>query len=443
MDFVRLGERYTTDYIPDKLIEGYNSLVWTERFGTHGDFELKSFDVDGLKALLPEDTLVSHLETKEVMQVETHSIDMVGEGEDAQPEITIKGRQVSTIFEHRWVEAPYQKKRKMRMKYSSTSAACVLIVNAIDNGSGKDLTRGDTDPDTEIEKNDYSWTTLDRIPNIAVTESVPAEGAQRWWKLQEGILYPQLMRILDSQDLGIRTIRPISPNPATVITVRSALADRGEIVRTYNSDVTGLRFDIYQGVDRSGSVQFSQLQGHLDKPQYLTSTQDYKTVVEMQSGEITISDVYRSGQSGLTGWRRRTMPFDAGTPEIPDPPEKPEELRKNATRAEKLARADAMDIWLDKMAKWRNKRDRIVSDFKEESIEEAKRELKKHRKVDLFAGDISTLSPYKYKTHYDLGDTVMLFGDYGKTSKMVVSEYVRTEDVNGDRGFPGLVAPDA
>lgn len=441
MDFVRLGERYTANYIPDKLIEGYNSLIWTERFSQLGEFELKSYDVDGLGALLPEDTLVSHLETREVMQVETHEIEMEGEGVDAVPVITIRGRSASSILEHRWVESTYQKKRRMRRSYSSTSAAAVLLVNAVDNASGKDLTRGDTNAETP-ELNDYGWTTLDVIPNVAVTEAVPSEGPLRWWQLEEGILYPQLMKILERDDLGLRCLRPVSPNPATVITVYADLARRGTIVRTANPNVTQLQFDIYAGVDRTGTVKFSQLQGHLDKPTYLTSSREVKSLAEIKSGEVQVSDVYLSNShAALTGWRRRTLEFDAGTPELPPAPEKPEELKKNATKAERDARADAMDKWIDDMAKWRNKRDAIVADFRAEATEAAKQELKAKRRVNMFSGDVSLSSPYIYKTNYDLGDIVMLNGDYGKSAVMRVSEYVRTEDANGDRGFPGLVEP--
>jgi hypothetical protein len=311
----------------------------------------------------------------------------------------------------------------------------------VDNASGKDLTRGDDDPDTKIERNDYSWNTKDVIPNVAVTESVAVETSTRWWQVEEGILYPQLMSILVDADLGLRCMRPVSPNPATVITVQSALATRGTVVRTANPDVSQLRFDIYQGVDRSSTVQFSRLQGHISKPQHLDSERDYANVVEIKSGEVTLSDVYEEGQVSATGWTRKIMDFDAGSPELPPEPEKPAELKSNATAAQKQNRREAMDEWIDDYAKWKNKRDRIVADFKEEQLLAAKRELKKRRRVNMFSGDISALSPYVYQKDYYLGDAVMLFGDYGKSAKMIVDEYVRTEDAGGDRGFPGLVEP--
>lgn len=449
MDFVRLGPPYNTEFLPDKLIEGYNSLIWTERFQAFGEFQLKTYDIYEMLTALPEDTLVSHLDTRHVMMVETHSIEMVGEGADARPELTVRGRSAELILDHRFVEGTYGKKRRLRKKLGAVGAGITLIYNAIDNASGKDVTRGDDDPDTEFAVNDYDWTTKDKIPGIAITDSVTASQESRWWQLKEGMLYPQLMKILTDQDLSIRVLRPGSPNPATVATVQAfPIAERGVINRVYTEDVTSLRFDIYNGVDKSSSVKFSHLQGHLDQPAYLMSNLDFKTIVEMRAGEgVRIRDIARipadgeENQADFTGWRRRVMDFDAGSPEIPEAPEKPKEPRANATPAQRAAYREDLDNWQDKYARWKNKRDRIVDDFTEEEIKNARRALKKRKRIDMFVGSVSDLSPYQYKTHYDLGDTVTLNGDYGKSAKMLVVEYVRTEDVNGDRGYPGLVTP--
>lgn len=443
MDFVRLGPAYSTDYMPDILIEGYNSLAWTERYLDVGDFELKSFDVEGMKAILPENTLVSHLETQHVMIVETHEINMVGEGADAQPEITIRGRSATTILEHRYVEALYQKKRRLRRRYSAMGAAAVLIYNAVDNNSGADLTRGDTDPDTELVRNHYPWNTKDVIPNVVITETVAEEGEGRWWKVEKGMLLPQLQRIMGNQDLGIRCLRPILPNSLKVLSVKRNLVERGVLIRELKQNVRGLRFDIYKGVDRTKDVKFSLLQGHLDDAQHLTSEKDFKTVCEIASGAVAIADVDRGPvQQAYEGWRRRTTFIDAGTPEIPDPPEKPEELNSNATKEERAARERAMDAWKIKYGKWKNKRDAEIEDFVEESRKEARQALKNTRRVKLFTGKASPLAPYSYGIHYNLGDKVEIVDERGRSTDMIITEFIRTEDANGDLGYPGLILPE-
>lgn len=437
MDFVRLGGRYTTSYLPDYLIEGYSSLIWTERFEDPGEFEVRTVDVDRVSALLPEDTLVSHLDTQEVMIVETQEIE---ENANGHAELVVKGRSADSFLENRFVEATYQKKRKMRYPYSATSAAAVLIYNAICNNTGRDLSRGDSNAETP-ELNDYPYTTLDQIGNVIVTESVQAEGPVRNWLLEEGMLYPQLREILNMQNLGLRTMRPSGGTGGNMVGIKAQLAERGVPVRTAVSNVQSLRFDIYQGVDRRNSVQFSRLQGHFDKAKYLQSNRDFRTVCEVKS-EFDGADIYRNGtEAAYTGWRRRTMEYDGGAPEIPPEPEKPEELRKNATKKEKEDRAEEMDKWLTKHAKWKNKKNAIVAEFRAENSQKALGELRKARRTSMFSGDISALAPYQFKTHYNLGDIVTLFGDYGRVQPMIVSEHVRTEDRSGDRGFPGLVAP--
>ena len=439
MDFVRLGLAYSTSYIPDMIIEGYNSLVWHEKHVDGGQFELKSFDVQGLMQLLPEDTLVSHLETKEVMQVLNHTINVVGEGEDARPEITITGKSATDILAHRWVEGTYGKRRYMRHRYTATSAACVLIWQAVNNTTGKDVTRGDTVSGGEPE-NDYSWNTLDAIPNVVVTESVSSEGSVGGRILEQGMLLPQLQTLLSHQDLGIRCLRPVLPNTMTVISVDSALATRGIIRRTSVDNTPSLCFEVYDGIDRSETVKFSQLQGHIASPEYVISSENLKTHVEMKSGVAEIFDVYRPGDSGLAGWRRKTMEFDAGSPEIPAEPARPRRPKSNATRAQKNAYAQAYDSWYDRWQTWNDRRHTIITDFRNDSSAYALAKMKlENSRIRVISGDISDVSPYQYKVHYNLGDYVTLVGDYGITSKVMVKEYIRTEDANGDRGYPGLV----
>lgn len=446
MDLVRLGlPPYDSSpkYVPDALIEGYSSAIWTERFFTPGEFEIKTADVDRMAALLPEDTLISHLDTEEVAMVENHTIE---DDEEGVPTLTITGRTLDLMLEHRFVEAKYKKKRSMRRTYSATGALAVLLWNAFDNPSGKDVTRGDPDADDNAE-NDYDWNTLDRVLNACITDSAADDGKVRDWFLEEGMLLPQVAKMLNFGDLGIRVLRPGKLATAQVVTVKSNLADRGDILRTNTSGITQLRFDIYQGLDRSHTqsvnprVIFSVLQGDITEAQYARSKKDLKTIVEVMSS-VSIPDQARNTtERNYSGLQRRVHAMDAGEPDIPDAPEKPDDLRKNATKEEKEAHKDAIDAWLDKMATWKNRRTTKINKFKAAAIDDAQAELKKQRRLKMFSGNISPVAEYQYKTHYNLGDTVSLYGDYDQVQKMIVAEYVRTEDENGDRGYPGLVLP--
>lgn len=425
MDVFRLGPAGSIDYIPDMLIEGYDSMIWTERFQTPGEFELKTPRVKETLDLLPEMTLISTRESKEVMMVENRLIE---QDESGNWTLTVSGRSVTAFLEHRHVEGPYSKRRKLARKYSATGALSVLIWNVIDNHTNKDVTR----------EGDFVWTDKDKIPNVSVSESVPVTGDLRNWWVEEGPLYPQLDKIMLRGELGLRTIRP-TPNSGnmTKVSIESALASRGDIIRTLVVNPTSLRFDIYEGLDRSHTqtsnpvVGFNYIQGDIDNDKYLFSNQDYKTACEVMTG-VGGKDVYRSGDATLSGWARRVMSFDGGEPEYKK--EKPTYPGKNASNTEQTK-------YDDDLAEWKNNKAAIDAEFLVDVEDDAIRALKKQRRVKLFSGDISPLAPYAYNTHYKLGDYVTLYGAYSQTERMVVSEYVRTEDAEGDRGYPGLVLP--
>jgi hypothetical protein len=45
-----------------------------------------------------------------------------------------------------------------------------------------------------------------------------------------------------------------------------------------------------------------------------------------------------------------------------------------------------------------------------------------------------------YKTDFDVGDIISVFGDYNETTKMRITEYVEIEDETGQKGYPTLSA---
>lgn len=444
MDVVTLGPKGDTNYVVDVLVEGYNSMIWHERYQEPGEFELKTPYILKTRDLLPRGTLISHLETREVMMVEDHAIGIDSEG---RPELTVTGRSLDFFSENRYVNTKYQKKRKMAQQYRPLGAALVLLWQAFDNSSGKDVTRA----------GDWNWNTLDAIPNVAIADGTfsPVGAVKNRW-LSEGLVYPQLLSFLVRGDLGVRMVRPPSKNKQ-IVTIDTTTDGKGNISRNTVATTNQLIFEVYQGVNRSETqtdnekVVFEFDQGDIDNAQYLWSIKEYKTACELMSS-INIDDVFRrDNEADFTGLDRRVMTYDAGTPEYPDEPAKPEPpkpIKTTATQTEKDQYDKdiddynkAVDDWTPKHDVWLLQKQQIDSDFRDDASEDALKELKKTRMKTVFSGDISPFSKYKYKQDYDLGDTVTLNGNYGQQDDMVVSEYVRTEDAEGDRGYPGLIVP--
>lgn len=81
-----------------KLIENYDSLIWTERYNTVGDFQIVTGNIEPFLQKLPEGTRLTLRDSNHVMVVETHKI----ERKKNQPQkLTITGRSFESILDRR------------------------------------------------------------------------------------------------------------------------------------------------------------------------------------------------------------------------------------------------------------------------------------------------------------------------------------------------------
>jgi hypothetical protein len=389
MDVLRLDPG---TYIPNELVEGYSSLIWTERYQTAGEFQMKIPNITYARELIPEGSYITLLDSREVMIVETHTID---KNDDGIPELTIVGRSFETFLENRDL---------------STSA-----VNNVDSdGDGtvdaqyfpQQLTTAEMAAYflwNDVVSNPSGTPTPDWIPNLVVSDSTVSQDlritreAEVW-----GEKYAKVLELLQTGGFGLRNIRPVSTNASLISFNTSYLP-----VRTSTPSVSQLRLDLYSGLDRSRyqSVNNSMVLRYdaddLTKPQYLFTLKDFKNVALVKTGDGNRT-FYSAGASAATsGTDRRVLLVDAS--DIP-------------------YTAGTTD----------------QASFESTVQTRALAELAKHNQKILFAGEMSPTAAYKYNVDYSLGDLVTLMGDYDFEQTMRVSEFVRTEDKDGDRGYPTL-----
>jgi len=426
-----------SDWLPDKIIEGYTSFIWTERFLEPSEFQLKTQLIDSTRISLPEGSLISHRETDEVMLVETHAI---GYDSDRVPELTVTGRSLESFLENRiltgdmqvngleevvvndndtpnntaddkneTIDIPSASKWRMLKQYQSASAAALVIwnhvvqVNPVITGANRK--RGNA---TGSEP--YVGNTADILPDVIVTLSNVGQEDQREWFLEMGTVHERVLGILTSANLGLRAIRPLTPTPeASVVSFDS---EGARIINNVASP-DKLRFDIYDGVDRSerqttrSFVQFNYEAGHINAASYLFTVKGKKNVVLMDST--------------LTGIRPR-----ANDDVLPD------SLRGfNRRVGYKPVEAKMPD-------RKKGNREGIRAEFIESLNQEARRYIRSQTPHKLFDGTISESAPYKYRKQYFLGDLVTVQAEYGIQFTMKVSEYVRSEDADGESGYPTL-----
>lgn len=423
MDVYRLNK---TNFVPDLLIEGgdygYDSMIWTERYLENGEFELKTPYVKRTLAQLPEGALLSHRDTREVMLVESRLITTTDDGDI----LTVKGRSLTSFVDYRYLEGPYPKKKyKMARQYQAHDAALVLLWNCFVNTTTNDATRPGDNALRDI---------LDTVPDTCVTDSTNFNGVVRKRWLTGGQMGPQLRSLLDEENVGFRTIRPNTGTAKVVSITKSDLADdNGIVTRTTDDNVTKLRWDIYNGQDRRRQgpspkeVIFNYDSGHIEDPTYLYSIENYNTMAFVIS-ETGVKKYYRDRPEDApkSGLDRRVIWVDGGEVETKKVPQK---KASNETQAEFETRRDNII----------DENEAAREDFRDDLDRAGKSALKKSDRVLLMDGKVSPDCPHKYKVHYDLGDSVTLVGRYDFDQTMRVSEYVRTDDAEGDRGFPGLV----
>jgi len=86
------------NYQPAELIERYDSLVWTERYFTTGDFQLVTTDVQRMLKLLPLERCITVRDSTVPMLVELHKIQKPKSG---PPQLVITGRSFESVLERR------------------------------------------------------------------------------------------------------------------------------------------------------------------------------------------------------------------------------------------------------------------------------------------------------------------------------------------------------
>lgn len=404
MEIYRLDD---STYLPVDPIEGWKTLIWTDRYAEAGEFQLKTPNIAETLTAIPDGSLVCEKDSPEVMYVETHSISTSDDGEE---ELTVKGRTFETNLERRIMRGEYRVPWSMGELASFTiqDAIAVIIWNAVVNPTTADVTGS---PNTRTTFENYTNVDVSRdirIQNVATGQVDDLITTQEWW-LDQSEVYAKVLSLLVLGNLGIRTVRPISHN-ADILSVAYSGGVTPVPIATWTptDPVTSLRYEIYNGqrrtvtpaaVDPLMPVIFADSAGHLQTPSYLWSLRGMKNYAWVDS----------NWESGVT--------WDGESAGASEP--------TNEDRYETYVDVGQIDVEITDTAGY----------LKQKGQEE----LKKLNRQILLDAAVSPKLPYKYNEDYFLGDVITAIGKYGVAQDMRVVEYVRTHDENGERGYPTLI----
>lgn len=272
MDFISLDANYR----PNKLIEGWESLIWTERYIDNGDFELKTFDIGNTRTLLPLGSCVSLQDTREVCMVESHQID---KDEDGSPLLTVTGRSLETFYENR---ITITAANPIKNSTTGDTQATTINNNTAPYAATRIMYNGRTNT---LDANEVINNVNETFSNDANSVSDTADR-----QIARADVYSELKKLLDEDNSGIRCIRPAAASTSTM---------------TFNV------YKYWSGFSPLTNMALDVLSGHFTGAlRYTWSIRDMKTAVYVASNQEFVK-VFASGASGYSDLQHRVALLDA------------------------------------------------------------------------------------------------------------------------------------
>lgn len=223
-----------------KLINGFDTFVWTERYLKNGDFKLTAPFDPALREAVPIGSYISHFGTDEIAEVMDHEI-IKKKGKT--PQLVITGDTLETFMKQRLAVLQFGVLRDYftdePITYSlpagnSWDQAVTLIMKHL------------TGPAVQDHEGDH-------VPWFKVTNEVTGtEVLQLERVIERGTLYQRVLELLSVAGCGLKTHRPKGTRPY-------------------------IEFVVHKGRDVSNTVILNANLGELDEATYFWSNRNYKT----------------------------------------------------------------------------------------------------------------------------------------------------------------------
>ena len=280
MDLMTL-DQYNQPY---QMVENYDSLIWTERYNTIGDFQIETGDVEGFMELLPEGQMITLRESNVPMIVETHWIERK---KNTPTKLTITGRALTSILDRRVaIEAVRGGVGEWVIVAKTPSDVAYYMVNQI-------VVQGLVDPADIFPPESFQFPTPD--------DYLTSTGPNRSFSIPRGNLLASVLQLIQADIPADTTTTP--PTPAVV--------PHG--IRAVRPDADGqaVAIQFYTGTDRYETVYFDGTRDLLNDGSYLFSrvgSANTGYAIGPDSGTI----INISG-AAITGLDRRVILIDGST----------------------------------------------------------------------------------------------------------------------------------
>jgi hypothetical protein len=375
-----------SNFQPKALIENYTSCVWTERYNSAGDFEIVSSDIEGIMAALPLESFVTLRESTVPMVAEVYKL---SKDMNAAPTLTITGRTLETALERRAsvsTLAPAAGRAVWTVTAASPSDAAYKTMRVVLGDVIRTRTDDSLPLSAEVSMGATVLTALS--PAISAKDAIPQMNlilpkdystlTPNSYEIESSDLYSTVMNLIAINHHGIKATRP---DPVSA------------------PGKTTVDIEIYNGGDLTSLVTFDARFDQFDSSTYLLSSQ----------ASTNVGYVY--GSNGSDQVLKNTV--DATHPE-------PEGLSRRVLLVDGNG-----DSTLNTSA---IRTSRGIA------------ELYQHNVTAIFDGEVAAQVALGYNNSYFLGDLLMLVGEYGLTTTVRVSEFIRSSDSSGEKAFPAFEA---
>jgi hypothetical protein len=376
-------ELYTLSnrFLPKYSITQFTSAIWTERYASAGDFELVVQPNPSMIDRLAKGTFLGLRGTKEIMQVETQSLE--------NGLLTVKGASLPNFLNERaaWFANPEYDGTDTTAKLSAEYTEELTTAGQIISTAVSNLVIHPTPFGSYWAPINLDWA-RDQIPGLYLGR-VDHNGAAKRLTISLGQLYDSISSLAQEEGLGFK------------LYLESA---------SYTGSYV-LKFATYRGKDRTSDqnsnllIRLSPKLDSLTDVKEINSISQYKNVFYVVY-KNEISTHYIPGLPIPTGFDRRVIVVEA--PDLYFNPALPDYAAKVAAFREQVAR----------------------------------NAIANHVYIQAVDGRISQQIGYKFGDDYYLGDVIELEGFTGLLSKARVTEYIRSQDQFGEQEYPTLAVLD-
>jgi hypothetical protein len=271
------------------MVENYDTMIWTERYNTLGDFQLTSGSVDTFMKMLPEGTVLTLRDSTVPMIVETHEI---VRKKNTGAVLTIKGREYTSILDRRIAiqsVAAALGEWYVTAKIPSDVAHYIMVQICV-NGI---VDVKDIFPSTKVQF-------------ITPSDYLNTGGPNREFNVARGNLLATVVGLLQLE----------SPMDPLTVPPTPAISQHGIRAIRPGPSSTAIGIEIYVGTDRSASIYFDSTRDLLDDGRYLFSKVGSANTAYVLGSTLAAKMTQQSGATAPSGLDRRVILVDATGSEV-------------------------------------------------------------------------------------------------------------------------------